>query len=104
MLVLTRNTGESIRIGDDIEISVAEVRGGSVRLSIKAPRDVRIYREEVYQRVALAETVAAQVTADAFGALAAAGLTARDTSPAAPTEAAEPVATGSGAWSNANPS
>lgn len=74
MLILTRNIGETIRIGDDIEISVADVRGGAVRLSIKAPREVRVFREEVYQRVQSANEVAAQVAANVSGALAAAAV------------------------------
>jgi carbon storage regulator len=71
MLVLTRNVGETIRIGDDIEVSIAEVRGGSVRVSIKAPREVKIFREEVYERISQANAIAAQVAADAASAIAA---------------------------------
>ena len=48
MLTLTRSVGETIRIGDDIEVHVVEVRGGTVRLGFKAPREVTIHREEVY--------------------------------------------------------
>ena len=47
MLTLTRKVGESIRIGDDIEIVVKEIRRNQVRIGIVAPRDVAIYREEV---------------------------------------------------------
>jgi len=48
MLTLTRKVGESIRIGDDIEIVVKEIRRNQVRIGIIAPREVPIYREEVY--------------------------------------------------------
>ena len=71
MLTLTRSVGETIRIGDDIEVHVVEVRGGTVRLGFKAPREGAIHREEVYRQIAEANLLAAQVTADTLGALAA---------------------------------
>lgn len=48
MLVLSRHKDESIVIGDDVLITVVEIRGDKVRLGIDAPRDVSIHREEVY--------------------------------------------------------
>lgn len=48
MLTLTRKVGETIRIGNDIEVVVKEIRKNQVRISIRAPREVKIYREEVY--------------------------------------------------------
>ena len=51
MLTLTRKVGESIRIGDDIEIVVKEIRRNQVRIGIVAPREVPIYREEVYDSI-----------------------------------------------------
>jgi carbon storage regulator len=71
VLTLTRSVGETIRIGDDIEVHVVEVRGGTVRLGFKAPREIAIHREEVYRQIAEANLLAAQVTADTLGALAA---------------------------------
>ena len=50
MLVLTRRAGESICIGDDIEVRIVEVRGGKVRLAIEAPRDVNLRRAELPPR------------------------------------------------------
>lgn len=47
MLVLSRKAGESIRIGDDIEVTVLEVHHGKVRLGINAPSHVKILREEI---------------------------------------------------------
>jgi carbon storage regulator len=50
MLVLSRNVGDSIRIGDDIKITILE-NDGQVRVGIDAPREVKVHREEVYQRI-----------------------------------------------------
>jgi carbon storage regulator len=47
MLILTRRPGESIHIGDDIEISVLEIRGNQIRLGINAPADVLVLRSEL---------------------------------------------------------
>lgn len=51
MLVLTRKTGESINIGDDIKISIMEIKGRSVRIGIEAPKSMVIHREEIYQKI-----------------------------------------------------
>ncbi len=51
MLVLTRKTDESIMIGDDIKITIVEVRGEQVKLGIDAPRSISVHREEVYQEI-----------------------------------------------------
>ncbi|SNB47031.1 carbon storage regulator CsrA [Geobacter sp. DSM 9736] len=51
MLILTRKLGESIAIGDRIIVRVVEVKGGQVRLGIEAPQEMRILREEIYQKV-----------------------------------------------------
>ena len=48
MLILTRKSGESITIGDDVKITVVEVKGKQVRIGIDAPRSYTIHREEVY--------------------------------------------------------
>ncbi len=50
MLVLTRKNGESVRIADDIEVVVLEVKHGKVRLGFRCPDDVSILRKEVYDR------------------------------------------------------
>lgn len=49
MLVLSRKTGESIQIAGNIRVTVTEVRGGRVRLSIEAPDDVRVLRKEIME-------------------------------------------------------
>lgn len=51
MLVLTRRVGEKLIIGDDIEVVVLGYQGDQVRLGIKAPKDVDVHREEIYQRI-----------------------------------------------------
>ena len=51
MLVLTRKPGQSIMIGDGVEVQVLSVTGEKVRLGITAPRDVDIFRDEVYDRI-----------------------------------------------------
>ena len=59
MLTLTRKVGESIRIGDDIQIVVKEIRRNHVRIGILAPKEVKIYREEVYLNILSEEQGAA---------------------------------------------
>ncbi len=51
MLILTRRIGESIRIGDDVCVTVLEVKGQQVRVGIAAPTSVRVHREEVFHRI-----------------------------------------------------
>lgn len=51
MLVLTRRVGEALHIGDDIEITVMGVKGNQVRVGIRAPKDVPVHRNEIYQRI-----------------------------------------------------
>lgn len=50
MLILTRRSTETIMIGDDISITVLEVRGNQVRIGIHAPRHIGVHREEIYER------------------------------------------------------
>ena len=55
MLVLTRHVHQSIVIGQDVVITVLEVRGDQVRLGITAPKDVQVHREEVFAALSAAE-------------------------------------------------
>lgn len=57
MLVLSRKTNESIRIADNIEVFVLEVKHGKVRLGFRCPDDVSVLRKEVYDRTAAAESL-----------------------------------------------
>ncbi|MFT7287365.1 MAG: carbon storage regulator [Halieaceae bacterium] len=51
MLILTRKEGESLRLGDNITVTVVSVKGGHVRIGIDAPRELAVHREEIYQKI-----------------------------------------------------
>lgn len=51
MLVLTRKSDESIKLGDDITVTIVEIKGNAVRLGIEAPDGLRIYRKELYEKI-----------------------------------------------------
>ena len=51
MLVLSRHLNETIMIGDDIEVSIVDIKGDQVRIGIKAPRDIKVYRKEIYEAI-----------------------------------------------------
>ncbi len=53
MLILTRKLGECIRIGDDINITLLEIKGSQVKLGIEAPRNISIHRQEIYEKIRL---------------------------------------------------
>ncbi|BBH47517.1 carbon storage regulator CsrA [Pseudomonas sp. KU43P] len=55
MLVIGREVGEVITIGDDIQIKVVETRDGTVRFGVSAPREVPVHRAEVYKRIKAGE-------------------------------------------------
>jgi len=48
MLILTRKSGQSILIGDEIKITILEVKGNQVRIGVDAPRNIGVHREEIY--------------------------------------------------------
>lgn len=62
MLILTRKLGESITIGDDIKITILEFQGKQVKLGIIAPKDVKIHREEVYEKIQAQNVEASKVS------------------------------------------
>ena len=52
MLILTRRVGETVRIGDEVSVTVLSVKGNQVRVGIQAPKSVAVHREEVFNRIA----------------------------------------------------
>ncbi len=51
MLILTRRVGETLMIGDQVEVTVLGIKGNQVRIGVKAPRDISVHREEVFERL-----------------------------------------------------
>ncbi len=51
MLILTRKVGESIMIGESVEVKVLGLRAGQVKIGIEAPKDLKVHRQEVYERI-----------------------------------------------------
>jgi carbon storage regulator len=51
MLILTRRVGETVVIGDEVQVTVLGVKGNQVRLGVTAPRDVSVHRQEIYERI-----------------------------------------------------
>ena len=70
MLVLTRKLGESIAIDDHIKIVVVQIKGKQVRLGIKAPKETKIHREEVYKSIQDQNTEASQADLSSISDLA----------------------------------
>jgi carbon storage regulator len=69
VLVLTRRTNESRIIGHDIVVTVLEIRGDTVRLGVRAPREVSVHREEIYAKLRNENQRASGVSADDAGLL-----------------------------------
>ena len=51
MLILTRRVGETLMIGDDVTVTVLDVKGNQVRIGVNAPKEVAVHREAIYQRI-----------------------------------------------------
>ena len=64
MLVLSRQRDETIMIGDDVEITVVDIRGDKVRLGITAPRHIQVHRKEVYEAIRRENERAATLSPD----------------------------------------
>jgi carbon storage regulator len=94
VLILTRRVGESIVVGDDVTVTVFEVRGDAVRIGIDAPRSVQVHRQEVYEELRRSNEQAVSPSEDAIESLrgslgsgssiATDGEPAEDANPAAP--------------------
>ena len=64
MLALSRKVNESIMLGNDIELTVLEIKGDQVKIGIKAPKNVSIFRKEIYIQIEEENKKAAEQTAD----------------------------------------
>lgn len=64
MLIITRKKGESLMIGDDIEIFISKIDDGSVKIGINAPKSVNILRKELYEQVEKENKMAMNISAD----------------------------------------
>lgn len=51
MLILTRRVGETLMIGDEVSVTVLGIKGNQVRIGVKAPKDVSVHREEIFDRI-----------------------------------------------------
>ena len=96
MLVLSRQRDETIMIGDDIEVTVVDIRGDKVRLGINAPKEISVHRKEVYDAIRRENRAAAQVKPEDLPGIGKIGPTAKQqqgpapTGPAAPSGQAKP--------------
>ncbi len=74
MLVLSRQKDETIMIGDDVEITVVDIRGDKVRLGIKAPPHIPVHRKEVYEAIQQENRAAANVSPDDIQSVSTTGI------------------------------
>ena len=51
MLILSRRVGEALMVGDDVTVTVLSISGNQVRIGVKAPKEVAVHREEIYDRI-----------------------------------------------------
>ena len=51
MLILTRRVGETLKVGNDVDVTVLGVKGNQIRIGIKAPKNVAVHREEIFERI-----------------------------------------------------
>ena len=70
MLVLSRRKDETIVIGDDVRVTVVDIRGDTVRLGITAPKSIPVYRQEIYEAIQRENIEAAKAKAEGLDALA----------------------------------
>ncbi len=69
MLVLTRKTKQSIKIGDDIEVTIVAIQGDQVKIGISAPQSIEVHRKEVYEAIQLENSEAANIPEELFTSL-----------------------------------
>ena len=78
MLVLSRQRDETIMIGDDIEVTVVDIRGDKVRIGINAPKEISVHRKEVYDAIRRENRAAAQVKPEDLSGLGKIGQNPKD--------------------------
>ena len=64
MLILSRKTDQAIKIGDDMTITIIDIHGDQVKIGVDAPRDVKVFRQEVFNAIKTENTAAASVNTD----------------------------------------
>ena len=64
MLILTRKVGESIMIGESVEVKILGLRAGQIKIGIEAPKDLKVHREEIYHRILTEQDSLRQATND----------------------------------------
>lgn len=69
MLILSRKTDQSIKIGEDITITIIEIRGDQVKIGVEAPKNVKVFRQEVFNAIKSENAAASSVNTDKIGAL-----------------------------------
>lgn len=69
MLILSRKTDQQIKIGDDITLTIIEVRGDQVKIGVEAPKDVKVFRQEVFNAIKSENTAASTVNTSKIGSL-----------------------------------
>jgi carbon storage regulator len=84
MLVLSRERGETVNIGDEIEVTVIDIRGDKVRLGVSAPRHVAVHRKEVYEAIKRQQKEASSQAAPPDAPAAAGGSQTTSSPPPAP--------------------
>lgn len=69
MLILSRKTDQQIKIGDDITITIIEVRGEQVKIGVEAPKSVKVFRQEVFSAIKSENNAASDVNTESISAL-----------------------------------